>query len=124
MRRFSEFPCLTNDAILLVQSYQDGKMYGQLIHPRTGMPEEIRSIPQLILRLDEILLQEHSLVGHYAHRPVGFDGVDRIATLRIQILFREQYTWQGRILWEEQRKEATFRSVLELIQILDEILAG
>ena len=38
MRRFSEFPCLTNDAILLVQSYQDGKMYGQLIHPRTGMP--------------------------------------------------------------------------------------
>ena len=45
-----------------------------------------------------------------------------MATLRIQVLFREHYSWQGCILWEEQQKEATFRSVLELIQLLDEIL--
>ena len=124
MRSFSDFSCSANDAILLVQSYQDGRMHGQLIHPRTGMPEEIRSIPQLILRLDAILLQEKSLIGHYAFRPAGFDEIRRIATLRIRILFQERYSWQGCVLWEEQRKEATFRSVLELIQLLDEILAG
>ena len=124
MKQFPPFPCRANDAILLVQSYQDGRMTGQLIHPRTGTPEEIRSIPELLLRLDEILLREESLISYHAFRPAGFEEIRRIATLRIQVLFQENYSWQGCVQWEEQRKEATFRSVLELIQILDEILAG
>lgn len=124
MKQFSPFPCRTNDAILMVRSYQDGKMCGQLIHPRAEKPEEVRSIPQLILALDEILLREGSLIGYHTFEPTDHEDDRCIATLRIQVLFREHYTWQGCILWEEQRKEATFRSVLELIQILDEILAG
>ena len=77
----------------------------------------------MILLLDELLLQETGFVRYHAFEPGGYENIQRIATLRIQILFREHNTWQGCILWEEQRKEATFRSVLELIQLLDEILA-
>jgi len=122
MKNFSPFPCRTNDAVLLAQSYEEGEMSGMLIHPRLGSPREIRSVPQLILLLDELLVQEESLISYHAFEPTGYESIERMATLRIQILFREHYTWQGCILWEEQRKEATFRSVLELIQILDEIL--
>lgn len=124
MKNLSPFPCRANDAILLVQSYQDGEMSGQLLHPHGGGPQEIRSIPKLILKLDEILSSEESVIHYHVFEPTGFENVERIATLRIQILFQEHCTWQGCVLWEEQRKEATFRSVLELIQILDEILAG
>lgn len=122
MKTFSPFPCRTNEAILLVQSYRDGNMQGKLIHPRLETQKDIQSIPQMILLLDELLLQETGFVRYQAFEPTGYENIPRIATLRIQILFREHNTWQGCILWEDQRKEATFCSVLELIQLLDEIL--
>ena len=50
-------------------------------------------------------------------------GGDRKAVFRIQILFREHYTWQGKLVWQDENQEAVFRSVLELIQLIDEILA-
>ena len=50
--------------------------------------------------------------------------IGKIATFQIQVLFREFRTWQGRIVWKEQNQEASFRSVLELMQLLDEILGS
>lgn len=42
---------------------------------------------------------------------------------RIQILFREHYTWQGKLVWQNERQEYVFHSAIELLQLLDEILA-
>lgn len=123
MKNFSPFPCRMNDAVLMVSSYQHGEIDGWLIHPRLDGPQKITSVPQMLFMLDELLLREEKLISYYAFEPTGYEQLRRIATFRIQILFRENYTWQGCLLWEEERKEATFRSVLELIQILDEILA-
>ena len=123
MKNFPPFPCRANEAILLVSSYHEGEMSGWLIHPRLESHKQIKSIPQLLFLLDELLLGEERFVRLQAFEPTGHEEIPRIATLRIQILFRENYTWQGCILWEEQKKEASFRSVFELIQILDEILA-
>lgn len=41
---------------------------------------------------------------------------------RIQVLFREHYSWQGKLIWQNENQEVVFRSVIELIQIFDEIL--
>ena len=120
--KYDPFPCRANEAILRVRSYEDGRLTGRVIHSRLENPKEIHSVPQLVLLLDEILLREEGLVNYCAFEPGG--GIDPafIATLRIRILFREHYSWQGSLLWEEQQQEATFRSVLELIQLLDEVL--
>ena len=40
------------------------------------------------------------------------------------ILFQEHYTWQGRLIWLNENQEAAFRSAIELLKLLDEILAG
>ena len=124
MKNFTPFPCRTDDAILMVTSYQEGELSGVLVHPRLEGPRKIRSVPQLLFLLDEFLLREEGLISYHAFEPTGFSEIQRIATLRIRILFRENHTWQGCVMWEEQRKEASFRSVLELIQLLDEILEG
>ena len=122
MRNFPPYPYRVDDAILLVKSYQEGDLKGWLIHPRMENPKEIKSIPQLMFLLEDLLAEEGPVSCH-AFESIGYESLERIAALRIRILFRENYTWQGQILWEEQRKEASFRSVLELIQIIDEILA-
>ena len=47
-----------------------------------------------------------------------------LATFELQILFRQHTSWQGMILWQEQHREQSFRSVLELILLMDSALRG
>ncbi|MBR5468032.1 MAG: hypothetical protein IKU80_02250 [Firmicutes bacterium] len=48
----------------------------------------------------------------------------KIATFSVKILFRQNTSWQGVITWQEKKVEQTFRSVLELILMLDGALGG
>ena len=115
-------PCRTMEALGVVTEYQDGVMTGILRHPRLEGPIQIRSMSHLILMLDSLLdLEECPDRPLPLVRPIP-EEEHAIATFQIQVLFREFYTWQGRLVWKEQNQEASFRSVLELMQLLDEIL--
>lgn len=115
-------PCQTMEALVAVTEYQDGIMKGILRHPQLEEPAPIQSLTQLILILDSLLdLEECPDQPLPLVRPIT-EEENTIATFRIQVLFREFYSWQGRLIWKEQDQEASFRSVLELMQIMDEIL--
>ena len=45
-------------------------------------------------------------------------------TFVIRLLFRQHTSWQGSITWLETGREETFRSVLELILLMDSALGG
>ena len=122
MEKYQFFPCRTNEALLLVTSYHQGQMTGCLSSPRMESPAEVQSVPQLLFLLDDLSSREDRTISHYAFDPAWMDGIPSVATLKIRVLFHEHHTRQGSVLWEDQRKEAAFRSVWELIQILDEIL--
>jgi len=47
-----------------------------------------------------------------------------IAAFRLDILFRQNASWQGGIMWLDKRKSAQFRSVLELILLIDSALSA
>jgi len=123
MENYAFFPCRTNEVSLLVTSYHKGQMHAWLEHSCSERPIEIHSVPQLLFSLDEFLLREDKVNGYHAFETNGLRNISGIASLRIQILFQENHTWQGVLIWEDQRKEASFRSIWELIQMLDEILA-
>lgn len=46
-----------------------------------------------------------------------------IATFKLNILFRQNSSWQGSILWLEKNLNAQFRSALELVMLLDSVLS-
>lgn len=46
----------------------------------------------------------------------------KVATFSLTILFRQNASWQGTVTWFDQRKQESFRSVLELIMLLDSAL--
>ena len=123
MKRNTFFPCQMNEAILLVTSYDNGQLQGWLSHSRLETPVEVLSVPQLLFSIDDCLLREERMINYNAFVSSGLEDLQRLATLRIRILFQENHTWQGLLRWEERGKEAPFRSIWELIQILDEILA-
>lgn len=116
-------PCQSREAVVTVSFYQNGIMKGFLRHPRLEKKEEFESLSQMILILNGLLnLEEcpnHPLP--LIHDKGNAEG--SIAVFRIQILFREHFTWQGKLIWQNENQEAVFHSALELIQLIDEILA-
>lgn len=46
-----------------------------------------------------------------------------IASFRLSVLFRQNASWQGNIQWMEDHTATPFRSVLELVQLMDSVLA-
>lgn len=43
----------------------------------------------------------------------------KVATFSLRVLFRQNTSWQGSITWLEGKREETFRSVLELLLLMD-----
>ncbi|MBQ2755153.1 MAG: hypothetical protein IJF27_00595 [Oscillospiraceae bacterium] len=46
----------------------------------------------------------------------------KLATFSLRILFRQNASWQGSVTWCEGRSEESFRSVLELLMLMDSAL--
>lgn len=47
---------------------------------------------------------------------------EALGTFKVQVLFRQGASWQGRIHWLEADLETTFRSALELVKLMDSAL--
>lgn len=98
-------------------------MDGCLQHPRLKKKEKFQSLSQMVLLLNSLLDLENCPNQPLPLVHLECSGKESIAVFRIQILFREHYTWQGRLIWQNENQEIVFRSAIELIQMLDEILA-
>lgn len=46
------------------------------------------------------------------------------ATFVVQVLFRQNSTWQGTITWTEKGETQKFRSTLELLKLMDSAVSG
>lgn len=116
-------PCRSREAIVTVKTYKNGIMNGCLQHPRLNEKEEIQSLSQMVLLLDGLLGLEYCPNQPMPLICPGDEPKEGVNVFRIQILFREHYTWQGRLIWQNENQEVVFRSAIELLQLLDEILA-
>ena len=123
MFRRKMVPCQTTEALVTVTKYEDGVIEAVLRHPRLKEPQKINSISQLILVMDCLLDLEECPDNPIPLVMPIMVKEEIIATFQIQVLFREIYSWQGRLVWVERKEEASFRSVLELMKLLDDILA-
>jgi len=57
--------------------------------------------------------------------PINTDKtVDSKCTFEVTVRFRQNATWQGQILWAEKNKKQNFRSVLEMLKLMDEALSN
>lgn len=116
-------PCQSREALVTVTSYRGGSMDGYVRHPRLeGKAVKIHSLAQLVLMLDALLDMENCPGSPLPLVSPEKSGGERMADFRIQILFREHYTWQGKLVWQNENQETVFHSAIELMEMLDEIL--
>lgn len=118
MRQTRTIPFQAKTFAIRVDSYQNGQMQGAIDSLFLPEPVEFESFPQLVMLIDELLDQEQ-LQGSPIRRSTSF-----IPTFELEINFRQHHSWQGRIRKLDVEHETSFRSVLELIIVIDLLLGA
>ena len=120
--------------LVCVDSYENGVPRGQMYLP--GQPvERFESLSQLLLRGERLFEQSGGVQSYTTPRifalakplepaPCAATELTRgnAATFEMRILFRQHASWQGELLWMEKNTRQSFRSVLEMITLMDSAL--
>ena len=120
--------------VVCVDSYQCGVLQGRLYHP-SQEAEHFASLSQFLVKMEALLDQLQQPQSHTQIRtfssllcpeetsfPVGSVPRGTQATFDLQVIFRQHTSWQGVLSWREGKAEQSFRSVLELVLLLDSAL--
>lgn len=120
--------------IVCVDSYDEGVMKGRF-YSHEGTGECFSSLSQFLLKMEEQLDQTKLpqaytsprtfsmfLEQDYEEPPMPAVRKGQRATFELKVIFRQHSSWQGVILWREGKQEFSFRSVLELIFLMDSAL--
>ena len=109
---------------------------GRFYNPAREGGTSFESLSQMLVELEDLmdeyqLPQSFTTNRHFSDpgaRPGGVaeeEGqVGKKATFAVRILFRQNASWQGSVSWLEGKQEESFRSVLELILLMDGALRG
>ena len=123
---------------LCVDSYEEGVPEGRLFHPNLENGGfRFRSLTQLVLKIEELLdgmnyPQSFTAKRTFASVPVKPTGLEALVqeqngargTFLLRVIFQQHTTWQGTVNWLEGKGEQSFRSVLELILLMNSALGG
>ncbi len=119
--------------MICVDSYEDGILKGRIYDGEYGcvsFPSLSRFLIEMERLLDEKQLPQsytapRSFIPRSLTEHEGTDQVVRrgeMATFEIRVLFRQNTSWQGSIHWREKDMDQSFRSVLELVMLMDSAL--
>ena len=123
---------------LCIDSYEHGVPAGRYYHPALeGGGCAFQSLTQLLVGVEDLLDGTNFPQSFTARRTfvpqaetppgggaAGAPEKGALATFDIRLLFRQHASWQGGVVWIEGKAEQSFRSVLELVLLLDSALGG
>ena len=127
-------------SVIKVYEYREMNISGIIVNPYYENELHFASTTQLLKMLDQLQddisfpdrsMEPRSFAKDGAHsaavgaqEPETQKKQKTLASFEINILFRQNASWQGRVIWMEKSTSAEFRSVLELIFLIDSVLSG
>jgi len=126
--------------IVRIDSYAGKVPSGFIYHSDYKKRIGFKGIMEFLLILEQIMEQMQSTNEEIGYRSFGRESEEeppfnyaesvlaestpkeKATTFILQILFRRNFSWQGKILWLEGEKEENFRSGLELLWIMNSAL--
>ena len=121
--------------VICVDGCENGVLTGRLYNPFLPRGERFRSLMDLLLRMEQLLDLMLFPQPYTARRsfgrppplpngapPGGEEHRGACATFGVRVLFRQNASWQGSVRWLEGDREESFRSVLELLQLMNSAL--
>lgn len=120
--------------MVCVDSYENGILIGRFYNPYLESGETFSGVMQLLLKISQMLDAMNfpdSFMAPRSFAPAaGFDSAPTenpmargtLATFALRVLFRQNASWQGMLSWLEGEQEQGFRSVLEMLLLMDTAL--
>ena len=123
--------------VICVDKYENRILSGRLYNSyyKTGI--NFGSTMELLRSLEGMLEEMNcpqSFSSKRLFRPIGEKTVfeastetehkGKLATFSLRILFRQNASWQGSVVWSEGKQEESYRSVLELLLLIDSALVS
>lgn len=117
--------------VVCIDSYEGCVPKGRFYNPAREGGTAFGSLSQMVAEMEDMLdeyqiPQSFTTVRRFSHgcaRPRSaaedLEQQGKKATFLVRILFRQNASWQGSVSWLEGRQEESFRSVLELILLMD-----
>lgn len=124
--------------LIKVTSYTNRNIAGFLSHPYYEEEKRFENLTQLVLLMEELQDQLQSPERSMETRVIKANGASLfdqlqtaspspnqkvLATFKVNILFRQNASWQGNLVWMEEGVETHFRSALELVILIDSALS-
>ncbi len=119
--------------VVCVDSYHDGVPAGRFYNPQRPQGVVFQSMVQFLAGMEDMLDEMRYPQSFVAARSFsdsaeecaaspaaeGGEQSGKVATFAVRVLFRQNASWQGSVAWLEGGREERFRSVLELILLMD-----
>lgn len=114
-----------------IDSYENAVLTGRMYNPYLKTGKAFQSGTQFLIEMEQLLdrmnfpasfttTRTFAALPEYETGPPAKPLPDgAVATFALRILFRQHASWQGSITWREGRQEQSFRSVLELLLLMD-----
>ncbi|MBE6021329.1 MAG: hypothetical protein IJC41_04175 [Firmicutes bacterium] len=120
-----------------IDSYEDSQMVGRFYNPYLNEGISFKSLSQFLIQMENLLdnmnlpqsftalrsfptlpaRRQHDLTSGDTELIKGM-----LTTFTVRVIFRQHTSWQGSVVWLDQGTEQSFRSVLELILLMDSAL--
>lgn len=123
--------------IVCIDGYENGVPVGRFYNPYLDAGQSFLSLTQFLFKMEQTLdtmnlPQSFTVTRAFApppqrtqeNEPAPDVQKGALATFALRIIFRQNASWQGSLLWLEGNREQSFRSVLELIFLMDSALSG
>ena len=120
--------------VVCIDEYEDGVPVGRFYNPYSPNGEKFRGIVRFLGRMEDTLdrmnYPQAFTTARAFSRPYSNMAAPsgeklregKLATFAVRILFRQNASWQGSVTWLENDRSQSFRSVLELVLLMDSAL--
>ena len=117
-----------------MDSYEDSVLKGRLYNAFSQTPIFFNSTMEFLVKMKDLMneiecpepfskvrvfQQIQATSSEPARESKEYPG--SVCTFMIRVLFRQNTSWQGRITWMNEKREECFRSVLELLLLIDSV---
>ncbi len=127
--------CSKSTYLISVTSYENKTMAGYLRQPHLDIVVQFDNLMQLLLQMEAIMdeakypqrcMEPRAFREDYTAASIQSHTIKALPTgmanLQVDVLFRQNASWQGNLVWRDRGMQSHFRSALELLGLIDDIL--
>lgn len=123
-------------SMIRIHTYENKNPTGTIYNPYFEGNAEFNSLTEMLVLIEGLLdeiacpqpyMERRRFLNKYEEVKQNVkiqlhENLESIATFQLKVLFRQNASWQGSLKWMDGDVEVQFRSVLEMVRLMDDVI--